>query len=594
MPRAARSLDDALERLRRENDADGQRFVDMRLRFVLDAEPENENTASIRSRFVDVPTDVEDGQEVLDVGGRWDRRVGSFVDDAPTAVYVRFHPGQLRAVQWFCAWLDAHAERRISPPPFDPDRLKLVLPHEVYSALFAGGRRGGKTWILIALAVAYAIRFPGSIVWLVSPSNERHFEIQEYVNDLVRKSWLDEETNHGWELCNGSRLMLKSAFGTGDQLKEGKANLVVLNEGQKMKERAFVVCRGAIVDSSGIVMVGANPPVELDDQHWVSNFAADATAQRRAAVYLHFNPLLNWHIDRAGLLALQNEVDERTYLIEVLGHFLPAKNAVIYNWVRTENELPTPHPKWDCTERFLEAIGEGVGIKHVVGLDVQRVPYIGGPVYRFYGRPEPDHVLMWGVDEIVLDGGDEVEFCAALLDRGYLPEETLIVCDASGRYQHSRRRAADAPPPEWTGRGSFAIIRGEGFTRIVPPDRRQKRNPAIVDRVRAFTSMVATKSGTRRIMFDLEHAPRTCAALRDWKTNHGAPSRSQYEAHLGDGASYPVVRFFPRRFRSLDLREAAKSTNPPRIADAPVPGLIEAPRIGDHAPKQREGRRARR
>lgn len=592
----ARSLDDVIALGRIESTGGGARFVDLRLDFELedvDRQREVDEIGRVEPVADRVPREAieqaafdahEEGryeeaqailaQTPLTVGARWDRHDGEFSGEAGSGVVVRFHPGQLTAVKWFSSWLDAHAERRENPPPYNPDAEHD--PSAVYSALFAGGRRGGKSWIAVAFAVAYAIRFPHAIIWLVSPSNERHAEIRRYIATFVAAEWLDNETAEGWELCNGSQLVLKSAFGSGDQLKEGKANFVVLNEGQKMAERAYVVSRGAIVDSSGLVLVCANPPVELKDQQWVSTFAADATAHRRASVYVHFNPLLNPHIDRGALLSLEAEVDERTYQIEVLGMFLTAKDAVAYNWVRLENEAPKPHDRFDVTSRFLEGIGEGEGILRVVGLDVQRFPYIGGPVYQFFGSVQYDRVLAWIVDEVVLDGGDEADFCAELTAKGFAPEQTLIVCDASGRYQHSRRRSADSPAPEWRGKGSFDIIRGEGFTRIVPPDRRQKRNPQIIDRARAFTSLIATKTGARRLFCDTDLAPRTAEAIRDWRTKHGTPSRTQTVAHLGDGASYPIVRFFPRRLRSGD-----KSTNPRDVND--LADRIDGPRATDPA-----------
>ena len=349
--------------------------------------------------------------------------------------------------------------------------------------------------------------------------------------------------------------MLKGAYDPDVSLKDGKANLVLLNEGQKMKARAFTLARGAIVDSAGLVLVCANPPVEAKDQQWVTNFAAEASAGRRAAVFLLLNPLLNPHIDRSALLSLRAEVDERTFAIEVLGEFRGPKDAVAYNWIRTENERPAPR-SGDVTSMLLSMLDEGEGIKQMIGLDVQRVPHIGGPIYRFFGDPHRDHVLAWIVGEVVLEGGDEVEWCDALHDAGLVPDETLIICDASGRYQHSRRRSTDEPPPEWKGRGSFDVIRGEGWRRIKPPDRRQNRNPAIQDRMRAFTSMICS-GGVRRLFADPELAPHTCAAIRDWRTVHGAPSRTQHEAHLGDAASYPIVRLFPRV-----LRSEGRSTNP--------------------------------
>jgi hypothetical protein len=541
------SLDDVIERLNREDSAEGDRFVDMRL---------------------DVEHEDRPGEILLTIGGRWDRRLEEYVAEAEGAVVIRIHDGQDPAIRWFCAWLAEHACRRDSPPIVTLDELEAedldVDPAHAYSALFAGGRRGGKTWIAVACAAIYALLFPRSIIWIVSPSDQKHDEVRRYMAGVLAATWIDHETLGGWEIVNGSQILLKSAY-VADGLKEGKANLVVLNEGQMMTKRAYTVARGAIVDASGLVLTCANPPVEKKDQAWVSDFAADAAAGRRASVFVEFNPLLNPHIDRRALLAMKAELDERSFAIEVLGQFRGPADAVAYNWQRLENERAIDFHDGeyraelagveyvDVTAQYL-AHKEGPGIERLLGLDVQRFPWIGGPVYHLFApagdMPTDDNVIAWIVDEVVLDGGDEVDYCEEAREKGFGPMSSLIVCDASGRYQHSRRRSTDEPPPDWKGRGSFDIIRGEGFRRIVPPMRRMKINPAIVDRARAFTSMICSGVGRRRLFADPDRAPKVCASIRNWRQVHGTPSRTQDEAHLGDASSYPIVRLFPRMLRS--------------------------------------------
>jgi hypothetical protein len=572
MGRALLNSDVAYEKLRREQDTGDGRYVDMRI-------------------------DVElDGEILYSAGGRWDRRARAFDGDAETGVVAAAHPGQRSAVEWFADWMAAHVERRETPPVYtidDLDSYELDTdPAHVYSALFAGGRRGGKTWIAVALAVAYAVQHPGAIVWLVAPNAEKWDELRAYVQLFVAPEWVDHENAGGWDLCNGSSLTLKSAYNP-DLLKEGKANFVLLNEGQMMKPRTYTVARGAIVDASGLVMVCANPPLEPKDDSWVDDFAQDAQIGKRAAVYYHFNPLLNPHIDRGALLSFRHEVDKRSFEIEVLGKFLQPKNRVAYNWLRAENERPVADPKLaaalgtpelvDVTAPFLASIGEGPGIEQVAGLDVQRYPHIGGPVYRFFApfgvTPTIENVLVWGVGEVVLEGGDEEDYCEGLRELGYLPATTLVVCDATGEYQHSRRGPNQMEPPEWNGRGSFSVIMGAGYRRIVPPDRRMRRkNPAIQDRMRAFTSLIETESGRRRLYLDPDKCPKTAKAIREWKVVNGMPSRTHEPAHLGDGASYPICRFFPRRLRP-NLGKGAKGANRQGVNDDLAARVDRAPAI---------------
>lgn len=589
MPKANEVL--ALERRRRSGD-DGSNLVDMRLDMELN------------------------GELLLSCGGRWNRRLNDWEGDVDTCrdrVVARLHPGQVKATKWFAGWLAVHAGRR-DRPPLDAELEDLQIstdPSEVYSALVAGGRRGGKTFWAAVAVVAYAVQFPNAICWAISPSRGRDDtkadEIRRYMVPLIAPSWIRRQTvATGWELINGSVIMLKSAhIGTdSDAIKEGQADLVWMNESQKMKKRVYVVARGAISDKSGLVLCCANPPVEAKDEQWVADFAADTDAGRRASVHISFNPMDNPHIDRRALRALAAEVDDRTFQIEVLGMFMPAIDSVAYNWLRQENEKLRPRPTVvggrqvpcpstgliDVTAEFLENEEEGDGIEQLIGLDVQRIPYIGGPVYKFFCdpgvRPTRETVIAWIVGEEVLEGGDEEEWCHTLHEAKYDPRSTLIVCDASGQYQHSRRRVADAPPPKWSGKGSFEIIIGAGWRRIVPPSRRMAKNPDIVDRIRAFTSMICTKMGVRRLFADPDLAPKSCKAIREWKTVHGKPSRIQDVAHLGDGISYPLIRLFPRILRS-------GNTGGPMD---PIASRVDRPDAGDRffgspAPRGRKGPR---
>lgn len=535
--------------------------------------------------LLDMRLDVElNGELLLSCGGVWNKRTKELVGDVDACTertIAPIHPGQRAATEWFHSWLAVHAGRRDNPPSdaeLEEDAAEIDAdPAKVYSALLAGGRRGGKTYWASIAVVLYAVQFPGSIIWCVSPSRGRDDtkadEIRRYIVRWLDPRWISRQTvATGWELVNGSEIKLKSAHvgADPDAIKEGEANLIWLNEAQKMQKRVYVVGRGAISDKSGLVLCCANPPVEAKDQQWVSDFAADTDAGIRASVYIHFNPLDNPHVDRRALLSFKGEVDERTFDIEIMGMFLPAIDSVAYNWLRKGNERPRPRPELlasggqrpcpvtgliDVTSEFLEREEEGEGIDALIGLDVQRIPYIGGPIYKFFAPPgvvpHREDVVAWIVGEEVLDGGDEVEWCRSLYDSGHDPKRTLIVCDASGQYQHSRRRDADSPPPEWTGRGSFSLIRGEGFTRIVPPSRRMpKKNPEIVDRIRAFTSMISNKNHVRRLFADRDLAPKCCHAIREWKVVNGKPSRSMDVCHLGDGISYPLIRLFPRILRS--------------------------------------------
>ncbi len=592
MGRRRESESASLERRRRERLPGGGAVVDMRL-------------------------DVEFGDEVIvSVGGRWDRRQQAYdpviegtelgdPNGAESCTTTRPHAGEIPTILWFMAWLNVHAHRRDNPPVLDDDALaaletKAVDPSEVFAVLLAGGRRGGKTWTAALCCAIYAVLFPHSIIWVINPSQKKHDECRRYFGALLGADWIDRETEaDGWELINGSAIMLKSGYvgADPDAIKEGEAHLVWLNEGQKMAERVYVVARGATADKSGLVMVCANPPVQAKDQQWVGDFAADAQAGRRMAIYHHFDPRENPHINRIALLSMRRELDDRSYRIEILGEFLPPAETVAYNWIRTrdgnERTRPAPDdPAWiDITERYLREEDLGDGIVDLIGMDFQVHPHMGGPVYRLFMErrhraPTRSNVVIWGVDEIVLEG-DEADWCHLAKEKNYNPDTTLIIGDGTGEYQHSRRGSVDSPPPEWSGKGSFDIMKMNGYRNIMRPDPKiQRNNPHVIDRVRALTSMIESANKVRRYFLDPDRCPKTAKSVREWPTVHGKPSRTHEAAHLGDGASYPVVRLFPRMLRSEKPGQVD-----PIVERVDMP--MAKPKFLGPPPEARRGRRGR-
>lgn len=512
-------------------------------------------------RFVEMRLDLvneETGRLFISGGGRWDREEKRYVGGEVMRAVVRLQPAQFPAVRWLARWLARHRERRAQPPP-KPDFELLeaatdedappVDPAEVYSALFAGGRRAGKTHLGTVACLLYAVMFPGSKVWVVCPHEKDFEEVLDYLADLIPGTWIAKELGAPWwriELANGSRIVLRSAFDP-IALKKGRVDFALMNEGQRCKERAFMTVRAAVSDKGGAVIVAANPP-DTGDEPWVGDFAADVLAGRRLAVYCEFNPLLNPHIDRTALLAIARESDPRTFEIEVLGRFLGRADAVIYNWIRGENEKIAPL-LGDVTRDYTKAT-EGRAYAQVVSCDIQRFPYICATIWRFYGSLDPDEVISWCVDEIVLEGGDENDICEQMYERGFDPNETMIICDSSGQWQHSRRRSTDAPPPDWSGKGSFDLFRAAGFRYVFPVDRRMRRNPDVVERCRAFCARVSNYHGDRRLFIDSRACPMSARAVRHWKTLNGKPHRTEEVAHIGDALTYFAWRFFPRRLKS--------------------------------------------
>ena len=508
-------------------------------------------------RFVQMQLDFvnqENGEVMERVGGVWDRGAedgnGNWAGDAEVSMRIELHEGQHAALNWFVEWLDQHMAIRF-------DGKKVHKSKRTFSSMFAGGRRGGKSYEAVALTVAYAIAIPGSICWIVCPTDKHYDEIKEYLEDFMPKAWYEwlGDPHSKYMLANGSDIFLKSAH-TPNTLKKGRVDFALLNEGQQMKERAYTTVRAATSDKGGLCLVACNPPDEGDIGLWVGDFAVHAQEGLRQAKYHFFDPLDNPNIDRDALLALADEMDPHTFDVQVRGMFLAPKGAVFYNWDRSQNEKPLPEVYDDITEKFTEHF-EGEPYTNIVHIDVNRFPYIAAGVWKVVKNPRfPSYTraLAYCHDEVSLDGGDEHDVCHELIDKGYDPRKTLVVMDASGKWQSwatfGNNKVDKVPKLSKDGLSSKKIFEGHGF-RVVKPDRRLEDNPNVIERCRAVCARIATKSKQRFLFVD----PRCKAiakAMSYWETKHGKPLKTSEYAHHGDGVGYFVWRFWPRRQSLVD------------------------------------------
>ena len=511
------------------------------------AEERRDAVARASARWVDLQLDFvdeRDGELLGRFGGQWDRARREFSGaDAPRSRVIKLHPGQIEPARWFDWWLGHHlgaADVEIEPGA-----------SKVFDVLCAGGRRGGKSAFSFSCAVAYALSVPGATVWCVCPSDAFFEEPIAYLESIMPREWYESLGWPHWTyfLANGSRIRLRSGHTPG-QMKKGKADFIVINEGQSVPQGSYDHLSASIVDSGGLVMTAANPPDAGDKGMWVADLAAGAErGDRKHARYFFFDPLDNPHIDQAALAALAEKYDEHTFDVQVRGLFLLPPDTVLHSWDRKGNEQPMP-AMGDVTRAFTKHF-EGREYDDIVGVDVQNYPWIAGVRMRAYRNPEaPGDItqsLLWCVGEVFLEAGDEVDFCEGLRSIGCHPDRTLVIADATCDYQQ-QQRDKNKQRPKYSGKGSMDMFRGEGFVHVVPPDDQMDRNPLIEERCRAANARIKTKGGKRFVFADPKRCEKTVTSIRQWRRGpNGGPSRKSKGAHAGDALSYVLWRFFPRR-----------------------------------------------
>jgi len=500
------------------------RFADLQLRLVAQD-----------ARGIVQP----DARRYLQVGGRWDNLLKRYVEDAPRTMVLGLHGGQAPAAQFLAQWFAAKA------------RGEQLREHDkaIYSLLLHGGRRAGKTDLAAKSGVAYAVMRPRSWVWMVSENIPKTEELLEAIKGWMPTEWYRElgAPHYTLTLLNGSVIWLRSAHKP-QSLKRGRCDYAVLNEAQNMDELAYTIVRAATADNGGLTVLAANPS-DTARGYWVDEFFEQARASKRNAREFHLDASQNPHVDFESLLAMQSEVDDRTFRREIKGEFLPRTDVVFYSWGNGQDGNVQPAPEIETaniTRQFTKRV-IGWEFDCVLGMDFQNVPYPCAVDVRFFVDPDdPRGVLgdplVWLVDFTLVENGGERDLSAALLAKGYDPRRTMLVPDASGSWQTQDRKHR-------TGQrqyGSHDILRECGWLHVYKPDEHMERNPLILDRVRGTLALIKTATGKRRLFSDPKNIALNQAMLR-WENRGGVPYRRSPFAHLCDAATYPLHRFFPHR-----------------------------------------------
>lgn len=466
------------------------------------------------------------GETLIRVGGRWDKREKRYVGPARRGKVVWVHKGQLPAARWFCEWL-----RRYVSGDWEGFR-------RVWSALFVGGRRGGKSHLGVVCLALFALTVPRSNVWAVSPAQEETDELEQALLKLLPRRWFRYRGSPKYEfrLANGARIFLRSGAKP-STLKRGRCDFCLYNEGQNMTEKGFLQIRGGTSDSGSLTIVAANPP-DTPGGLWVQDFYEGALAGKRKAEVFQFDPQLNPFITLQSLLDIADETDEKTYRREVLGEFVPIGDTVLYAWSDAYSIADVPEHFEDITREFTKR-HLGRAFDHVIGADFQKSPHMAAAVFKVFVDPtDPKRTpLLWLIDEVIVEEADEDDLIDAIEERGYNPRTTGVIGDASGEWQDAERTR---------GRGSFDWFRKRGWRFIYPPDPKMQKNPDIVERCKVGNSLLRSHSGNRRL-FSCKRNARMNRSLKHWEMKNGAPHRRSEFAHACDAVTYVCWRFFPRR-----------------------------------------------
>ena len=383
----------------------------------------------------------------MTVGGLWDNREKTFIDDATEAVAIDVNDNQVAVVEAFARWLNA----RINGGP----RTRLLIT--------GGNRRGGKSWIVTALAAALAFAIPDAIIWLVSPTLEKREELERYLKDHIPQAWRTYSARElRFKFPTGASI--RNVTGEdAEALKRGEADLVIFNEPQLMGEDVLSYGAPAIIDNGGLVLFAGNP-AQKRKGIWFTRLWRAVEAGKYPHGEVHrLDAKDNPDIDKAArrdigeLLAL---VSPKAHKADEEGIFEELGNHV---YAGCFDERRNTCPKFPdiaeiCTSTVIRLAGGGTR-SVLLGADFQAGRGNVGIELVATGDPRDP---TWYLRGLVSCEGDESYFLDDVFER-WDQAQALWIGDPSGTWQDAKHTK---------GRNTFDKFSARNW-KILPPREKQ-------------------------------------------------------------------------------------------------------------------------
>ncbi len=518
-------------------------------------------------------------EEILAVGGRWDRKRKAWSSQAPERGRVLRIPrgsDQEQPARWGAEWFRRMCQGS-KGAHWDVGgviilgRLEPIVFRRAWTLLLVGGRRGGKTHIAVVFLVILCVMIPLSKTVAVSPTQAETDELEQAARSLLPRQWFTVR-GHGagkdlqFKFANGSRILFISGHKPRG-LKRGRIDMALYNEAQLQHQAGWKHLRGAVVDSGGLVINSCNPPDEPIGR-WIEEqwerarlMAVDRKTRTLAIQAFHITGKHNPFVSQESLEDMRAELDEVSARKDIDGEMgVPIGDVVWHAFSASKSVADVPRHFLDITVDVTRKLG--FASQYLVGMDFQLTPAMCAVIMKIYQDPDdPDaERLIWVVDEVVLDKADEYDLCDALerrarwtIDgpdesdcyRGWTladdkePRRCLVVMDASGFFQDGEHNR---------GKTSEMALRARRWHSLLPPHVGSDRNPDVLERVKVTNTRLKaadTAGGIgRRRMFFVPSVKRTIEAMLNWERKNTVPNRRSQFAHLSDAVSYPVFRIF--------------------------------------------------
>lgn len=466
---------------------------------------------------------------------------------------------QVEFTTWFQRWLADYREG------YQRALLNRSPDTDVSLALAGGERRGGKTFDLQVCTIAGAVDVPDSIAWFAVQGFREREELHELFTRYVPDHWYRERRapEYRYDMVHGSTVRVQSSTDT-ETLKQGRADFVFLNEGQKMSAAALVNSLGGTIDRGGIALIAANPPKSVRGE-WVLDLKEAIDENRVLGCrFFGFSAELNTQINqsaRGRFKSIVTAIDPRSAEADAEGIWSAIGDTAYPRYRRREHIKPLPQ-LGDITESVLYKRSGFHRRDFANGVDFQATPFHAGVSLKAFGGREDGRPIYVVVGEMIREGSED-EFLDTVDEADiWIPENTLWVGDASGTWQDGQHRVK--------GRVSFDVFKQRRWL-ILPPQKKKTdkgehpSNPKREDRLNLVNNLLAQGRlllmGVRGSDGLIEpHCKELDLALRKCQLKNGRPVGRW--AHITDALGY--ILWY------LEPKPKARASGGPGIVTIPV------------------------
>lgn len=540
---------------------------------------------------------------LLSAGGRWDKLKRAFAPGPPPVLRER-DLAALPAAD-FDALCPAHtlivADSQIEYVEAFADWLWAFLhdlPRPAALDVLGGKRRGGKTFVMVACLLAASLAVPvlrrgkerAFVGWLVVAGYPEQREIHEDIADVLRppeSGGVDTSTwcrrrpapTNAYEFANGATLFIKSAHNA-EALKQGRVDLIGLNELQKMDGEAVVHSAGNTIDQGGLVIGTANPPRKvrgawlLDIKSAWEEGRGEAAAGPAAMDPEDGLPVVRWFTVEPDKNPYTNQAARRKFKIlaslaspklaaaDASGDWNQINDIVCPKWDHTLVLDAVPAGWENCTGEVIRAMGLREYIRRPEtyqsfgGLDFNKSPHMAAVRWECFRDPmRPGVVLFVAMACLTSNpesdkGHTEKEFIGELYAAGWRPDETLFIGDPSGQWQSSEHRKRGGVKQ---GHSSFDLFRSpteielrgevmdiEAWDIFAPTtwklkDSKHYAHPRKVESIDDVNELMRT-----RRLYVLSSCPALIEAFKKCSTKTSGPNSEHW--HVFDASRYPLHR----------------------------------------------------